>query len=112
MKETYHTAIATSQVKLSHCAKAAAVAVGVGTVHVVTDGMVNFGKLESSDLVHPVLLVSSVGHWTWVKLKVGLSEFLNQSNLQLHPDCSFVGIAAHWDLLDMPPYCAPGMPPN
>lgn len=98
------TSIATSQVWLSHCAYAAAVAVGLGAVQVAGDGMTYSGKLESSSLVQPVTLVSSVGHDICSKVCVGLSEFLNQSNLHSQPAWSLVGKVEHWELFDTPPY--------
>lgn len=85
----------TSQVKLSHWAYAAAVAVGVGAVQVAGDGVTNSGKLASSSLTHPVTAVSSAGHDICVKVCVGLSEFLNQSNLQSQPAWSLFGNVEH-----------------
>ena len=46
------------------------------------EGAAMAGKLESSLRLQPVRATSSAGHWTWRKVKFGLSAFLNQSNRQ------------------------------
>lgn len=43
------------------------------------------GMLESSALLHPVLLVNAAGHSTCLKSTVGLSAPSNQLNLKLQP---------------------------
>jgi hypothetical protein len=57
--------------------------------------------------LHPVLAVRLAGQVTSLKLTVGLSAFLNQSNLHLHPAWSFAGKFSHSERDEMPPYCWP-----
>lgn len=65
------------------------------------------GMLESSALLHPVLLVNSAGQLTCLKLTVGLSAPSNQSNLKLQPGLRASGKAAQEETAATPPYCAP-----
>lgn len=74
--------------------------------------MTYFGKLASSSLTQPVTPVSSAGQEICVKVCVGLSEFLNQSNLQSQPAWSLAGNVEHSDRFEMPPYWAPQELPN
>lgn len=70
------------------------------------------GKLPSSERLQPVRETSSEGHWTWVKVKFGLSAFLNQSNRNSQPGLRALGKEEHWPRSEIPPYVAPGSPPN
>src|SRR5687767_6606791 len=56
--------------------------------------------------------VSSLGHRTCSKVTAGLSAFWNQSKRHWQPALRFSGKESHSLRDDMPPYCAPGRPPN
>lgn len=65
------------------------------------------GMLESSALLHPVLLVNAAGHSTCLKSTVGLSAPSNHPNLKLQPGWRAVGKLLQEDAEETPPYCAP-----
>jgi hypothetical protein len=73
---------------------------------------VKVGNLESSSRLQPVRATSSAGHCTCSKVKVGLSAFLNQSKRHWQPGLRASGKESHSLRDEIPPYCAPGRPPN